>query len=156
MNGATYACRRALSEGTLRFLALCVLLEDPTLTGLICMEEPENGIHPANLPAMLELVQDLAVDPDLPPDDDNPFRQVVINTHSPGVVQLCDPQDLLLADARVVQLPEGGSARALSLAPFKYSWRSGGGPLPFTEADVVAYLTTPAGAQLKLPMQLTG
>lgn len=147
---------RALSEGTLRFLALCVLLEDPTLTGLICMEEPENGIHPANLPAMLELVQDLAVDPDLPPDDDNPFRQVVINTHSPGVVQLCDPQDLLLADARVVQLPEGGSARALSLAPFKYSWRSGGGPLPFTEADVVAYLTTPAGAQLKLPMQLTG
>jgi predicted ATPase len=32
---------RALSEGTLRFLALCVLLEDPTLIGLICMEEPE-------------------------------------------------------------------------------------------------------------------
>ncbi|HWE89767.1 MAG TPA: AAA family ATPase, partial [Pseudonocardiaceae bacterium] len=54
---------RALSEGTLRFLALCVLLEDPTSQGLICMEEPENGIHPANLAAMLELVRDLAVDP---------------------------------------------------------------------------------------------
>lgn len=41
---------RALSEGTLRFLALCVLLEDPKFTGLICMEEPENGIHPATCP----------------------------------------------------------------------------------------------------------
>jgi hypothetical protein len=76
---------RALSEGTLRFLALCVLLEDPTLTGLICMEEPENGIHPANLPAILSLVQDLAVDPSLEPDEDNPFRQIIINTHSPGL-----------------------------------------------------------------------
>src|SRR5262249_34537689 len=62
---------RSLSEGTLRFLALCVLLEDPTVTGLICMEEPENGIHPANLEAMVRLVEDLAVDPYEPPGLDN-------------------------------------------------------------------------------------
>src|ERR1044072_2382314 len=36
---------RGLSEGTVRFLALCVLLEDPSVTGLICLERPENGIH---------------------------------------------------------------------------------------------------------------
>lgn len=53
---------RSLSEGTLRFLALCVLLEDPSVTGLLCMEEPENGIHPANIGAMVSLVRDLAVD----------------------------------------------------------------------------------------------
>ncbi|GAA1338160.1 AAA family ATPase [Saccharothrix algeriensis] len=148
---------RALSEGTLRFLALCVLLEDPTFKGLICMEEPENGIHPANLPAMLKLVEDLAVDPSAAPDNGNTFRQVIVNTHAPGVVQLCDPQDLLLAEVRPHRTPDGEVTRGLSLLPFKNSWRVGGTGSPsFSEADVVAYLTAPAGAQLRLPWDLVG
>jgi predicted ATPase len=147
---------RALSEGTLRFLALCVLLEDPTFTGLICMEEPENGIHPANLPAMLQLVRDLAVDPTDTPDATNPFRQVIVNTHAPGVVQLCDPADLLLAEVRSQRTPTGNVARALSLLPFKNSWRVSGGEPSFSEADVVAYLVSPPGAQLRLPLELAG
>jgi predicted ATPase len=131
---------RALSEGTLRFLALCVLLEDPTSQGLICMEEPENGIHPANLAAMLQLVQDLAVDPSEPPDAGNPFRQVIANTHSSGVVQLCDPQDLLLAEAIPHRTPDGLTARALALFPFIDSWRAAGARPTFSEVDVMAYL----------------
>jgi predicted ATPase len=147
---------RALSEGTLRFLALCVLLEDPTFEGLICMEEPENGIHPANLPAILHLVQDLAVDSMEAPDESNTFRQVIVNTHAPGVVQLCNPQDLLLADVRSHRTPEGYVTRALSLLPFKGSWRATGSGLTFSEADIVAYLAAPAGAQLRLPWDSVG
>jgi predicted ATPase len=147
---------RALSEGTLRFLALCVLLEDPNLTGLMCMEEPENGIHPANLPAMLELVRDLAVDPTLEPDRDNPFRQVIINTHSPGVVQLCSPDDLLLADVKTTTSVDGRAARALYLSPFRGSWRAKDYKSTFSEADVVSYLAAPVGAQLRLPLDLVG
>lgn len=147
---------RALSEGTLRFLALCVLLEDPTFTGLIAMEEPENGIHPANLPAMVDLVRDLAVDPNDAPDDDNPFRQVIVNTHSPGVVQLCKSDDLLLAEVRSRRTTDGGIARALSLLPFRGSWRSKRGEPTFSEADVVAFLTAPPGAQLRLPLDMAG
>lgn len=148
---------RALSEGTLRFLALCTLLEDPRFTGLLCMEEPENGIHPANLPAVIELVQDLAVDPRIEPDDANPFRQVIINTHSPGVVQLCNPADLLLAD--LVPHRAGGStaARGLELLPYRESWRAADDRTrSFDEADVVSYLAAPTGRQLRLPMDLAG
>ncbi|PPK95933.1 putative ATPase [Kineococcus xinjiangensis] len=151
---------RALSEGTLRFLALCVLLEDAQATGLICMEEPENGIHPVNLPAMLELVRDLAVDPRLAPDEDNPFRQVIVNTHSPGVVQLCEPADLLRAETVLVPLDDGGAARALALRPYKGSWRLRGeseadsAVKSFTEADVIPYLVAPPGAQLTLPVDV--
>jgi predicted ATPase len=147
---------RALSEGTLRFLALCVLLEDTSFTGLICMEEPENGIHPANLPAMLSLVQDLAVDASERPDSDNPFRQVIINTHSPGVVQLCSPDDLLLAELKTVKVEGGAKARALLTLPYKKSWRASVKVPSFTEADVIAYLVSPAGAQMKLPFDLAG
>ncbi|GHJ44691.1 hypothetical protein Cs7R123_20330 [Catellatospora sp. TT07R-123] len=145
---------RALSEGTLRFLALCVLLEDPSFTGLICMEEPENGIHPANLPAMLRLVEDLAVDASEAPDESNPFRQVIVNTHSPGVVQLCNTADLLLAEVRPQMSPDGTVARALALLPFKDSWRTAASSGPyFTEADVIAYLVAPPNAQLMLPLE---
>ncbi len=142
---------RSLSEGTLRFLALCVLLEDPTVTGLLCMEEPENGIHPANLKAMVDLVRDLAVDTQFAPGADNPFRQVVINTHSPGIVQLVPPQDLLFAETALRTAPDGSLAEALLLRPLVGSWREDSALIPpVTKADILPYLTTPPGAQLGL------
>ncbi|WP_283138085.1 AAA family ATPase [Rhizohabitans arisaemae] len=147
---------RALSEGTLRFLALCVLLEDPTVTGLICMEEPENGIHPANLPAMVELVRDLSVDATERPGATNPYRQVVINTHAPGVVQLCDPDDLLLAETRPQRAPDGRVVSALSLLPYRGSWRAKQGGPTFSKADVIPYLVAPPGAQLRLSSETEG
>lgn len=135
---------RALSEGTLRFLALCILLEDSDLTGLICMEEPENGIHPANLAAMMELVRDLAVDPRQTPDADNPFRQVIVNTHSPGVVQLCDEQDLVLA--RVSRRDAG-----LELLGYEKSWRNRAGSPAFGKLDALPYLAPPKDGPFQLP-----
>lgn len=142
---------RSLSEGTLRFLALCVLLEDPTVRGMICMEEPENGIHPANLEPMVELVQELAVDPGEEPGPDNPFRQVLINTHSPGVVQLVSPDDLLFADTTTQQAEDGRLVHGLRLRPLVGTWRVQEGRRDYvTKADILPYLTTPPGAQITL------
>ena len=147
---------RALSEGTLRFLALCVLLEDPSVTGLICMEEPENGIHPANLPAMVGLVRDLAVDTSIPPSSDNPFRQVIVNTHSPAIVQLCDPADLLFAEGVRQAAPDGSLTTGISLVPFQGTWRVHANTPVASHADIVPYLTAPPNAQLRLPLDLVG
>lgn len=141
---------RSLSEGTLRFLALCVMHEDPEIGGVICMEEPENGIHPANVDAMVNLVRDLAVDPHEGPGPDNPLRQVIINTHSPAVVQLVGEQDLLLATTEPV--PADGDERpGLRLRPIRGSWRGEiPGSDPVGKADLIPYLTAPPGAQITL------
>jgi len=88
---------RVLSDGTLRFLALAVLELDPRAQGLICLEEPENGIHPERIPAMLDLLQDVAVDTTLPIGADNPMRQIIVNTHSPAVVGQVPDNSLLVA-----------------------------------------------------------
>lgn len=88
---------RALSDGTLRFLALAVLELDTEASGVICLEEPENGIHPNRIPAILRLLQDIASDVDEPVGSDNPLRQVIINTHSPSVVAAVPEDSLLLA-----------------------------------------------------------
>ncbi len=141
---------RSLSEGTLRFLALCVLLEDPDVGGVLCMEEPENGIHPANIPAMLDLLRDLAVDPNDAPGPENPVRQVIVNTHSPVVVQVVAPDDLLFATSRPIEV-QGGVHDVLELRPMNGSWRaSRNGAKPIGMADLVPYLTKPPGRQLSL------
>ncbi|MFV2198190.1 AAA family ATPase [Nocardiopsis sp. LOL_012] len=132
-------------------MALCVLLEDPSVQGVICMEEPENGIHPGNLPSMVDLVRDLAVDPGLSPGEDNPFRQVIVNTHSPGVVQIVDPDDLLFADSVRRRRPDGRLTQVLRLRPIAGTWRAEKpGSLSVTRPDILPYLAAPPGAQLGL------
>lgn len=144
---------RALSDGTVRFLALCILEVDPDVTGLICMEEPENGIHPARMAAMVELVRDLAVDPTEPPGPDNPFRQVIVNTHSPAFVQLQHPEDLLFATTATVS-SQYGPIETLRLLPLVNTWRQDGEQAAVGIADIIAYLTAPADAQLTLESEL--
>jgi predicted ATPase len=74
---------RVLSEGTLRILALCILEFDERHTGLLCFEEPENGIHPYRIKAIANLIKDLTVDFEI---DEIPLRQVIVNTHSPVLI----------------------------------------------------------------------
>lgn len=81
-DGKDYSSR-VLSEGTLRMLTLCILEQDDKHTGLLCFEEPENGIHPFRIKTMVELLKDLSSDFT---DAEMPLRQVIVNTHSPILV----------------------------------------------------------------------
>lgn len=74
---------RVLSEGTLRLLTLCILEQDESHAGLLCFEEPENGIHPFRIAAMAELLKDLSTDFSY---TGQALRQVMVNTHSPNLV----------------------------------------------------------------------
>jgi len=46
-----------LSDGTLRFLCLLAILCDPSPPLLICLEEPELGLHPDILPTVADLLK---------------------------------------------------------------------------------------------------
>jgi predicted ATPase len=73
---------RVLSEGTLRVLALCILQYDDKFTGLLCFEEPENGIHPFRIKAITQLLKNLTATFT----EDDLLRQVIVNTHSPILI----------------------------------------------------------------------
>jgi len=120
-NGTPHPAR-SLSDGTLRFLALSVLEQDPEFTGLLCLEEPENGIHPERIPAMLELLDAIAVDPNEPIGVENPLRQVIVNTHSPGVVGQVRDEDLLIAQRREYSRDKE-RYKALVLRALPGTWR---------------------------------
>lgn len=74
---------RVLSEGTLRLLTLCIMEYDEKHTGLLCYEEPENGIHPFRISAMANLLRDLSTNFS---NEGAPLRQVIANTHSAVLV----------------------------------------------------------------------
>lgn len=95
-NGVVHQAR-SLSDGTLRFLALATMAFDSDSKGLICFEEPENGIHPSRINAILELLREMAVNTQIAVSTENPLRQVIINTHSPVVARNLTPDELLVA-----------------------------------------------------------
>lgn len=114
---------RSLSDGTLRFLALAILKLDHTAQGLICLEEPENGIHPERIPAILKLLQSIATDVNEPVDIDNPLRQVIINTHSPAVVLQVPDDSLVIADLKEM-VKENKRYKGVRFSCLENTWRN--------------------------------
>jgi len=95
-DGTTHSIR-LLSDGTLRFLALAVIEEEQE-PGVLCIEEPENGIHPGRIQALLDLLQGIAMDTRYHIEEGNPLRQVIISTHSPSVVMRVPEDSLVMAE----------------------------------------------------------
>jgi predicted ATPase len=146
--GQTLHPARALSDGTLRFLALSILELDTSAHGLLCFEEPENGIHPERIPSMLRLLEDLATDPEEKIGQDNPLRQVIVNTHSPAVVGLVDDADLLVAEPCEVAV-KGHHCRAVTFSWLEDTWRQTASPnnRPLSRGKLRFYLNPLAAVE---------
>ncbi len=81
-----------LSDGTLRYLCLLAILCDPKPPPLICIEEPELGLHPDILPSLAQLLVTAAT-----------RTQLIVTTHSeilidaltdyPEYVLICEKTD---------------------------------------------------------------
>lgn len=131
---------RSLSDGTLRFLALAVLDLDYTETGLICLEEPENGIHPERIPAIIELLKSIPVDASDENTEDNPLRQVIINTHSPKVVCEIPDQSLLFVELREF-VRNSKRFKGSSVSALSNTWRTEKGQSrPISKGKLMSYL----------------
>ncbi len=121
--GGTEHAASSLSDGTLRFLALTIMEASGEGPSLMCLEEPENGIHPDRIASMIELLRDLSVDTSLPVGPDNPLRQVLVNTHSRAVVNEVPEDSIVLAEQQDVQR-DGKRLRPLRLRGLSHTWRN--------------------------------
>ena len=129
----------SLSDGTLRFLALAILEQDPEFRGLLCLEEPENGIHPEQMPAMIRLLTDLAMDAEHPAGPDNPLRQVIVNTHSSTCAAEVPEDSLLSAEPTHVERT-GILLPTLRLSAVDGTWRTKSGVRPIKRGTLLQYL----------------
>ena len=113
-NGMTIPATR-LSDGTLRFMCLLAILCNPKLPPLICIEEPELGLHPDIISTVAQLLREASEK-----------TQLIITTHSSILVDCFtnDPQYVLVADKN----EEGSFLKRLSkeeLSPWLEEYRLG-------------------------------
>lgn len=117
-NGITYPAP-ILSDGTLRFAAITAALFQPDMPDIITIEEIENGIHPARLRLLLELLKSQSkYEP----------MQIIATTHSPILLEWLTQEDYQTTfickrdeetgATRIVSLAE--ISQLLKLAPMKH------------------------------------
>ncbi|MBY8821871.1 AAA family ATPase [Sphingomonas colocasiae] len=85
---------RVISDGTIRLLALLAVVDDPNRQGILCFEEPENGVHEGRIPDLITLLREATEIQD----EDGDYFQVLLNTHSPAVMRTLNPDEVLFAD----------------------------------------------------------
>ncbi len=90
-----------LSDGTVRWLSLLAVLLDPSPPPLVCLEEPELGLHPDLIPTLARLLREASE-----------RMQLVVTTHSEVLVDCFTktPEVVLVCER------EAGSTRVRRLA----------------------------------------
>lgn len=78
-----------LSDGTLRYLALLVILLNPNPPPLVVIEEPELGLHPDVIPKLADLLKEASEE-----------MQLVVTTHSRMLVDALgdDPESVVVCE----------------------------------------------------------
>ncbi|MNV58434.1 hypothetical protein D3C71_1508120 [compost metagenome] len=95
-----------LSDGTLRYLCLLAILCHPNPPPLICIEEPELGLHPDVLPTLANLLKDASE-----------RTQLIVTTHSDGLVDAMtdQPEAVIVAERG----PQGTTLTRLDVEKLK-------------------------------------
>jgi predicted ATPase len=95
-----------LSDGTLRYLCLLAILCHPIPPPLVCIEEPELGLHPDILPMLADLLKETSE-----------RCQVIVTTHSDVLVDAMTdrPEAVLICE----KSPEGTVMRRLNADDLK-------------------------------------
>lgn len=76
-----------LSDGTLHYLFLMALLLDPNPAPLLCIEEPELGLHPDVLPTIAEILIEASQ-----------RTQLIVTTHSDILISALPPESVLVCE----------------------------------------------------------
>lgn len=104
-----------LSDGTLRYLCLLAILCHPKPPPLVCLEEPELGLHPDVLPTLAELLKDASE-----------RSQLIVTTHSDVLVDaLTDQPEAVLVAERAVTGTTLTRLDAEKLKPWLEKYRLG-------------------------------
>lgn len=76
---------RHVSDGTVKFVAYALLLNESDRHPLLCVEEPENYLYPTLLGSLIEEIRYYTREED---------AQVLVATHSPDLLNATDPDEV--------------------------------------------------------------
>jgi len=76
-----------MSDGTLRSIALITVLLQPRLPSVVCIDEPELGLHPAAISILADLIKCASEK-----------CQVIIATQSSALIDYFLPEDIVVVN----------------------------------------------------------
>jgi predicted ATPase len=76
-----------MSDGTLRAIALITLLTQPNPPAVICIDEPELGLHPEAIAILADLLKCASEK-----------SQIIISTQSPALVDFFEPENIVVVN----------------------------------------------------------
>lgn len=76
-----------ISDGTLRFLCLLAIVHNPERGGLVCIDEPENGLHPDMIREFVESMN-----------NEYSETQFIISTHSEHILNNLSVENVLVCE----------------------------------------------------------
>ncbi|HWB64643.1 MAG TPA: AAA family ATPase [Chitinophagales bacterium] len=74
-----------ISDGTLRFLCLMAIFYNPNRGSLVCIDEPELGLHPDMIHTLAEAIKYAAK-----------TSQIIISTHSPLLLDMFEIENIIV------------------------------------------------------------
>lgn len=89
-NNEKYFDANDLSDGSIRFIALATLLQQPTLPKVIIIDEPELGLHPTAIVKLAGMIKSVA----------SRNCQVIISTQSVNLINNFDAEDIITVDRK--------------------------------------------------------
>ena len=110
-----------LSDGVLRYLCLLAILCNPAMPQLVCIEEPELGLHPDVLPGLADLLREASE-----------RCQLIVTTHSDALVDALTeaPESIVVCEkengqTRLRRLNSDGLSHWLEKYRLGELWTSG-------------------------------
>ncbi len=76
-----------ISDGILRLIAILSILYQDNPPPLLCLEEPENGLHPEVIPVLAKAIKEASE-----------RTQLIITTHSAELLSYLDPEDIVTCE----------------------------------------------------------
>jgi predicted ATPase len=98
-----------VSSGLVLFTAFATLLHTTGKPSILMVEEPERGVHPAILADIVKWLREIAN-----PSDGSVGPIVIITTHSPYLLDYCEPEEVLVFNRK-----DGGSTQVKRMADIK-------------------------------------
>jgi hypothetical protein len=98
----------AMSKGMLYWLAFAII-EHLNPTGMLLIEEPENGLHPSRIPEIMRILREVSK-----------RTQVIVATYSPLIINELSPEEVTI----VTRTPEAGTICTPMLETKSFAERS--------------------------------
>ena len=96
--------KELISDGTYNIIALLTAVYQSDEPEFLCIEEPENGLHPKVIKQLVNFFRDAC---------EEKGHYIWLNTHSQTLVSMLEEKEMVIVDKKMAKLKSSNSKRVI-------------------------------------------